>query len=210
MGRSGSGDRGGSHPCCLDSLVVSKSAQSQATCVFGDSTDAGQNLHGIQVTDYLLGKLLKSERYDRVLVMCLDRRIELVHAAARQYLEKECEGQTVERCLSKLSLRTLSQIDTIPWAHGQEYSTCRNDMRAVLTKEIKELLYARDTTMTDRNRPIAGNQSPTLPITLQHSDILFLPRYNMLSYSSPRYNNLPLFLPHYNTLTHSSFYTTTL
>ena len=160
--RSGSGDRGGSHPCCLDSLVVSKSAQSQATCVFGDSTDAGQNLHGIQVTDYLLGKLLKSERYDRVVVMCLDRRIEVVHAAARQYLEKECEGQTVERCLSKLSLPTLSQMDTTPWTHGQEYSTCINDMRAVVAKEIKELVHLRDTTVTDRNRPIAGNQSHSL------------------------------------------------
>ena len=176
FGRSGSGDRGGSHPCCLDSLVVSKSGQNQATCVFGDSTDAGQ--HGIQVTDYLLGKLLKSERYDRVVVMWLDRRVDVVYAAARQYLEKECEGQTngimVERCLTKLSLHALSQFG----ANG--CSSYMNDMCAVVTTEVNGLFNNNlATTMTpvaptaDRNRPIAGYRPHTYSL-LTLSNILTL------------------------------------
>lgn len=174
LGRSGPGDhRSGSHPCCLDSLVVSKAAHGQATCVFGDSTDTGQNLHGIQVTDYLLGKLLKSERYDHVVAMCLDRRVEVVHAAARQYLEKECEGQSmgmVERCMSKLSLHTVSQFDTTPWTHGKGCSECMNDMCAVLANEIKGLLlhHPAATTTTDRNRPIAGVITHSTPPTTLH------------------------------------------
>ena len=76
--------------CCLDSLVVVKGV---TACIFGDADGPGTP-PGVAVADCLVGRLLASARYARVLCVCLGRSEEAVRHAARLYLEfqsDDCE-----------------------------------------------------------------------------------------------------------------------
>ena len=114
--------------CCIDALVISKGASSSsssargknggaATCVFGYA-DQGR-LYGVQITDYIVGKLLVSERYESVIAICLDRPAASVRQAAAAYLQSFVHGNSdssrngtstrtsnnsVEQCMTKLYL----------------------------------------------------------------------------------------------------------
>ena len=81
MNRSDTSTRG----CCLDQHIIAKGG-STATCVFG-GVDGGVQ-YGTLGTDYLLCKLLSSQRYCRVICVCLDRRSDSVFATAEKYFDQ--------------------------------------------------------------------------------------------------------------------------
>lgn len=146
--------------CCIDTLIVSKGASSaassvkfpsgkncNATCVFGHA-DHGR-LYGVQIADYIVGKLLASERHSHVIAICLDRRPEAVREAASAYLISSflCSNNdssssnsnnssgsgtntrrsgdnsdiNVERCLNKLHL----------WSPAPTYSNDGDEVRLI-------------------------------------------------------------------------------
>ena len=71
--------------CCLDQHIVAK-VGTAATCIFGGVADGVQ--FGVLATDYLLCKLLSSQRYTRVICICLDRRSDSIIATADRYIEQ--------------------------------------------------------------------------------------------------------------------------
>ena len=101
-----------SSSCCLDGLVAKGGV---AACVFGDADGPAMCLRpGIAVVDCLLGRLLASARYARVLCVCLDRPEEAVRRAAGLYLEQQasCPPDAAAADAKLTTCKTLDDAST--------------------------------------------------------------------------------------------------
>jgi len=102
----------GSSSCCLDGLVAKGGV---AACVFGDADGPATCLRpGLSVVDCLLGRLLASARYARVLCVCLDRPEEAVRRAAGLYLEQQasCPPDAAAADAKLTTCKTLDDAST--------------------------------------------------------------------------------------------------
>lgn len=96
--------------CCLDHLIVAKGT-STVTCVFG-ATDNGIQ-YGILAANYILCKMLMSQRYKRVICLCLDRRADSVISSAKSHFEQLqiVNSKQVHEISTTLSRQTIVQSD---------------------------------------------------------------------------------------------------
>ena len=145
--------------CCLDQHIVAKGG-SGATCIFGGVADGVQ--YGVLATDYLLCKLLSSQRYNRVICICLDRRSDNIIATADRYIE-QLEVSYVEYLRPRYALQNKYHIlivRNLSWAHMFSYlnrctnylynlCNCDKQIQELDSKNVRDKLRTIDGTVSD-------------------------------------------------------------
>lgn len=134
-----------SSSCCIDGLVAKGGV---AACVFGDADGPATCLRpGLAVADCLVGRLLASARYARVLCVCLDRTEEAVRRVAGLYLEQQASVPTAS-CSPDVAAAKLTTCKTLDDASTALMHSNGEGATAVVLYSLSELLLERGVAAT--------------------------------------------------------------